>query len=62
MPRPFFDQMLAPGGSLVGGSVQQVIDKLSMLREITGAQRYVGQSDIGGQDFRAVAKGIELFA
>lgn len=62
MHRPVFDQMLAPGGSLVGGSEQQVIDKLSMLREMTGARLYVGPIDIGDQDFRAVAKGIELFA
>ena len=56
------DQMLVPGGSLVGGDVQQVIDKLTMLREMTGATRYVGQIDIGGQSFSDVAKGIELFA
>jgi hypothetical protein len=46
----------------VGGSVQQVIDKLAMLREMTGATRYVGQIDIGGQTFTEIAKGIELFA
>ena len=33
-----------------------------MLREMTGATRYVGQIDIGGQSFSDVAKGIELFA
>ena len=62
MPREVYDQMLAPGGSLVGGDVQQVIDKLMKLRELTGATRYVGQIDIGGQPFKEVAKGIELFA
>jgi hypothetical protein len=31
MPRRAYDQMLAPGGSLVGGDVQKVIDKLIML-------------------------------
>ena len=62
MPREVYDQMLAPGGSLVGGDVQQVIDKLMKLRELTGATRYVGQIDIGGQSFKEVAKGIELFA
>ena len=39
-----------------------MIDKLMMLREMTGATRYVGQIDIGGQSFNDVAKGIELFA
>jgi hypothetical protein len=62
MQRQAYDQMQAPGGSLVGGDVQQVIDKLMMLREMTGAIRYVGQIDIGGQSFSDVAKGIELFA
>jgi hypothetical protein len=47
MLRQAYDQMLAPGGSLVGGDVQQVIDKLTMLREMTGATRYVAQIDIG---------------
>ena len=36
--------------------------ELMMLREMTGATRYVGQIDIGGQSFSDVAKGIELFA
>ena len=62
MSRQAFDQMLAPGGSLVGGDVRQVIGKLVALREMTGATRYVGQIDIGGQSFSDVAKGIELFA
>jgi alkanesulfonate monooxygenase SsuD/methylene tetrahydromethanopterin reductase-like flavin-dependent oxidoreductase (luciferase family) len=62
MSRQAYEQMLAPGGSLVGGDVQRVIDKLVMLREMTGATRYVGQIDIGGQSFSDVAKGIELFA
>ncbi len=37
MPRRAYDQMLAPGGSLVGGDVQKMIDKLIMLYEMTGA-------------------------
>jgi hypothetical protein len=62
MPRQAYEQMLAPSGSLVGGDVQRVIDKLAMLREMTGASRYVGQIDIGGQSFSDVAKSNELFA
>ncbi len=61
MPREVYDQMLAPGGSLVGGDVPQVIDKLMKLRQLTGATRYVAQIDVGGQSFGEVAKGIELF-
>jgi hypothetical protein len=42
--------------------VQQVVDKISILKEATGAHRYVGQIDIGGQPFPSVAAGIQLFA
>ncbi|OEO31027.1 hypothetical protein VW23_018225 [Devosia insulae DS-56] len=62
MPPAVYAQMLSPHGTLVGGSVQQVIDKISMLKQATGANRYVGQIDIGGQPYAAVAKGIELLA
>lgn len=33
-----------------------------MLQKATGAIRYVGQIDIGGQPFAKITKGIELFA
>ena len=62
MPVEQFQHMLSPDGSLIGGSPQQVIDKLMFLKEKMGISRYVGQIDIGGQDFKAVAKSIELFA
>lgn len=62
MPPATYAAMLAPEGTLVGGSVQQVVDKISRLREATGATRYVGQIDIGGQPFGMVAKGIEILA
>jgi alkanesulfonate monooxygenase SsuD/methylene tetrahydromethanopterin reductase-like flavin-dependent oxidoreductase (luciferase family) len=62
MPRATYDQMLSPVGSLVGGSVAEVVDKLGTLRDMVGITRFVGQIDIGGQPFRAVARGIELLA
>jgi alkanesulfonate monooxygenase SsuD/methylene tetrahydromethanopterin reductase-like flavin-dependent oxidoreductase (luciferase family) len=62
MPPAMFEQMLSPQGGLVGGSVQQVVDKILTIRERIGATRYVGQIDIGGQPFSEVAKGVELFA
>lgn len=62
MPPAVYAQMLSAQGTLVGGSVQQVVDKIAMLKEATGADRYVGQIDIGGQPYSAVAKGIELLA
>ena len=62
MPRATYDQMLSPSGSLVGGSVTEVVDKLGALRDAVGITRFVGQIDIGGQPFGDVAHGIELLA
>lgn len=62
MPLATYAQMLSPQGTLVAGSVQQVVDKISVLKEATGASRYVGQIDIGGQPFGDVARGIELLS
>jgi alkanesulfonate monooxygenase SsuD/methylene tetrahydromethanopterin reductase-like flavin-dependent oxidoreductase (luciferase family) len=62
MPREQYGYMLAKHGSLIGGSVDDVTDKLLFIKEIMGADRYVGQIDIGGQPFKDVMKGIELFA
>ncbi|WP_164854822.1 hypothetical protein [Devosia sp. 1566] len=39
-----------------------MLDKFSALAEVTGASRYVGQIEIGGQPFGMVTKGIELLA
>ena len=54
--------MVAPGDSLVGGSVEEVDDKLASLHDAIGITRFVGQIDIGGQPFHNVANGIELLA
>ena len=62
VPAATYAAMLSPAGTFVGGSVQQVVDKISMLKEATGAFRYVGQIDVGAPPFREVAKGIELLA
>jgi alkanesulfonate monooxygenase SsuD/methylene tetrahydromethanopterin reductase-like flavin-dependent oxidoreductase (luciferase family) len=62
MPRGVYDQMLSPQGALVGGSPQEVVDKILAQHEALGTHRYLGQIDIGGQSFGEVARGIELFA
>ncbi len=62
MPPEQYEQMISPQGTLLGGSPQEVIDKILFLREKMSATRYVGQIDIGGQAFSEVAKGIEMFA
>ena len=61
MPRQAYADMLAPTGSLIAGSPQQVLDKLMQLKQM-GVTRYVGQVDIGGQLFADVARQIELFS
>ncbi|WP_189434974.1 LLM class flavin-dependent oxidoreductase [Mesorhizobium sp. M1E.F.Ca.ET.041.01.1.1] len=62
IPAATYAHMLSPRGTFVGGSVQQVVDKISMLKEATGAYRYVGQIDVGAPRFETIAKGIELMA
>lgn len=62
MPPAVYAQMLSPHGTLIGGSVEQVVDKIARLKEATGASRYVGQIDIGGRPFVDVAKGVELLS
>lgn len=61
LPQSHYQHMLSPQGSLFAGSPQEVIEKLLFLNEM-GVTRYVGQIDIGGQPFKEVVKGIELFA
>lgn len=62
MPPATYAQMLSPQGTLIGGTVEQVVEKLTRLRQATGASRYVGQIDIGGQPAEWIKKGIELLA
>ena len=62
MPPEAFAEMLGPQGTLVGGSVAEVVDKLGAIRDALGATRFVGQIDIGGQDASAVLDGIARFA
>lgn len=44
------------------GSPQQVLDKISQMVELIGADRYIVQSDYGGQPWPKVMKSLELFA
>ncbi len=62
LPAEHFAQMLSPHGALLGGSPQEVIDKLLTWHEMLGIDRYVGQIDVGGQPFVSVMKGLERFA
>jgi alkanesulfonate monooxygenase SsuD/methylene tetrahydromethanopterin reductase-like flavin-dependent oxidoreductase (luciferase family) len=62
MPPQVYAQMLSPEGTLIAGTPEQVSEKIVRLTAATGASRFVGQIDVGGQPFRTVAKGVELFA
>jgi alkanesulfonate monooxygenase SsuD/methylene tetrahydromethanopterin reductase-like flavin-dependent oxidoreductase (luciferase family) len=62
MPADAFAQMLSPEGALLGGSAQQVIDKILAQHEALNTTRCVGQIDVGGQPFAQIARGIEIFA
>jgi alkanesulfonate monooxygenase SsuD/methylene tetrahydromethanopterin reductase-like flavin-dependent oxidoreductase (luciferase family) len=61
LPHQAYADMLAPTGTLVAGSPEQVLDKLLQLQAM-GVTRYMGQIAIGGQPFADVARQIELFA
>ncbi|WP_238368490.1 LLM class flavin-dependent oxidoreductase [Mesobacterium pallidum] len=62
MPREVFEDWLGPESAFVGGTVAQVVDKLSRMREAIGFTRYVGQIDIGGQPAERVSAGLSIFA
>jgi hypothetical protein len=42
------------------GSPQEIVDKIMWERELFGHQRFLGQVDIGGLSYAAVANTIEL--
>jgi len=58
--REEFDRRAGPEGPLFVGSPQEIIDKIMWERELFGHRRYIGQIDIGGLPFAAVAQTIEL--
>ncbi|MGC1682303.1 MAG: hypothetical protein WA760_13295, partial [Pseudolabrys sp.] len=51
-----------PGGPILVGSPQQIIDKLMYERELFAHDRFLGQVDIGGLPYTKVARSIELLA
>jgi len=62
LPRAAFDQMSAPDGVMMLGDAQEVLDRLMRLNEAVGLNRYLGQTDMGGQPYGRIARSIELFA
>ena len=56
-----FDAQRGPGGALLVGSPQEVIDKLLWEREIFGLQRFLLQLTVGSMSHAQMMRAIELF-
>jgi alkanesulfonate monooxygenase SsuD/methylene tetrahydromethanopterin reductase-like flavin-dependent oxidoreductase (luciferase family) len=61
-PRGTFEAWAGPGGGLLTGSPQEVIDKIMVQYELFGHDRYMAQIGLGGLPFAETAKSIELLA
>ena len=62
MTREQFDFMQAPEGSLMVGSVEQVIEKMIYEYELFGFTRFFAQASLGFVPHEMTIKSIELFA
>ena len=62
MTREQFDCMQAPEGSLMVGSVEQVIEKMIYEYELFGFTRFFAQASLGFVPHEMTIKSIELFA
>lgn len=61
-PRSTFDDWSDPGGGLLVGSPQQVVEKILTIHEDLGTTRYMAQVGLGGLPFAETARSIELLA
>lgn len=61
-PRETFEAWAGPGGGLLAGSPQEVIDKIMEQYETFGHDRYMAQVGLGGLPFTDTARSIELLA
>lgn len=62
LPRAAFDAQATQAGSLLVGSVQEIIDKLMTYHELYGATRVLFQMGFGGMPQREHLRGVELLA
>jgi len=60
--REDFNRSITQSSGPFVGSPAEIIDKISLLHELTGMDRFVAQIDIGGMPFNKVAGMIELLA
>ncbi|WP_284753647.1 LLM class flavin-dependent oxidoreductase [Arthrobacter sp. efr-133-R2A-120] len=61
-PRNTFDEWTEPGGGLLVGSPQQLVEKLLEIHNALGNTRYLAQVGLGGLPFSETARSIELLA
>ncbi|MGO4472407.1 LLM class flavin-dependent oxidoreductase [Arthrobacter sp. M-10] len=61
-PRNTFDEWTEPGGGLLVGSPQQLVEKLLEIHSALGNTRYLAQVGLGGLPFAETARSIELLA
>jgi probable LLM family oxidoreductase len=61
MDRTHYDQMRGPHGSLLVGSVQQVVDKILYEYELFRHTRFLAQFTVGTMAHEKVMRSIELF-
>jgi len=61
LSRQQFEQGRSPGGALMVGSVQQVIDKILYEHELFGNTRFLAQGSLGQVPHHMTMKSIELF-
>jgi alkanesulfonate monooxygenase SsuD/methylene tetrahydromethanopterin reductase-like flavin-dependent oxidoreductase (luciferase family) len=62
IPREDFNRSITNTGGPFVGSPAEIVDKISLLHELTGMDRLVAQIDIGGMPFGKIAEMIELLA
>jgi alkanesulfonate monooxygenase SsuD/methylene tetrahydromethanopterin reductase-like flavin-dependent oxidoreductase (luciferase family) len=61
LSRQQFEQSRSPQGSLMVGSVQQVIDKILYEHTLFGNTRFLAQASVGNVPHKMIMKSIELF-
>ena len=61
-PRSTFDDWCEPGGGLLVGSPQQVVEKILAIHEALGTTRYMAQIGLGGLPLAETVRSIELLA
>jgi probable LLM family oxidoreductase len=60
MTRAHYDAMRGPGGALLVGEPQEIVDRLLHQHELFGNQRFLAQVSVGGTPHAGIMRSIEL--